>query len=40
MRKDGYMDGATTELQEALVDARKLGDIEVADTYGDIATYK
>ena len=32
MRKDGRIDGATDELQKALVDARKLGDIEVADT--------
>jgi TonB family protein len=37
MRKDGRMDAATDEIQKALVDARKLGDIEVADTYGDLA---
>jgi TonB family protein len=37
MRQDGRTDAALGELQKALVEPRKLGDIEVADTYGDIA---
>jgi len=37
LRKNGKMDAGVGELQSALVDAKQLGDIEVADTYGDIA---
>jgi tetratricopeptide (TPR) repeat protein len=39
MRKDEHTDAAFGELEKALVDARKLGDLEVADTYGDIAEF-
>jgi TonB family protein len=38
LRGDGKVDAAFGELQEALADAKKLGDTDVADTYGDIAT--
>lgn len=37
LRKDGRMDTALDELRKALANTTKLGDIEVADTYGDIA---
>lgn len=37
LRKDGRTDIALDELRKALANATKLGDIEVADTYGDIA---
>jgi TonB family protein len=37
MRRDERMDEAVIVLQKALVEATKLGDLEVADTYGDLA---
>jgi TonB family protein len=37
LRKDEKVDAALAELQQALGDAKKLGEIEVADTFGDIA---
>jgi TonB family protein len=39
MRKDERIDAALGEFEKALVDAKKLGDLEVADTYGDIAEF-
>lgn len=37
LRKDGHVDAAVERLQEALGYAEKIGPIEVADTYGDLA---
>jgi TonB family protein len=37
LRKDERVEAATQELQSALADAQRLGDLEVADTYGDMA---
>lgn len=37
LRRSGKVDQAVGELQEGMVDARKLGDMEIADTYGDMA---
>lgn len=38
LRKNGSVDAALGELQLALADARKLGDMDFADTYSDVAT--
>jgi TonB family protein len=38
LRQDGRVDAALGELQQALDEAKNLGDMDVADTYGDIAT--
>jgi hypothetical protein len=37
LRKDGRVDASVAKLQEALGHAEKIGPIEVADTYGDLA---
>jgi tetratricopeptide (TPR) repeat protein len=38
LRQDGSVDAALGELQQALDEAKKLGDMDVATAYGDIAT--
>lgn len=38
LRKNGNVDAALGELQLALADAKKLGDMDVATTYGDVAS--
>jgi TonB family protein len=38
LRQEGWVDAALGELQQALDEAKKLGDMDVATTYGDIAT--
>jgi len=38
LRKNGSVDAALGELQLALADAKKLGDMDVAETYGDVAS--